>query len=220
MPKILIVSATRQEIEPFLIRFKIEPSNNVGFFVSAVNPHLAVLITGVGMTNTAYYMGRYFLSAFNFTINMGICGAFNKGIKLGELVNVTEDTIAEMGAQDGNDFIKYQDLNLGGTNSFSNRLHETIESVEKLKKVKGITVNTVHGHDESINKIVKLFNPDVESMEGASFLRGCEHLPGNCIQIRSVSNYVEKRDKSKWDIHLAINNLNDFVIKLVEDLQK
>ena len=86
MPKVLIVAATRQEIEPFLNRFRIEPTSNVGFFVSGVNPHLAVLITGVGMVNTAYYMGRYFLSAFNYTINAGICGAFNNNIKIGEVV--------------------------------------------------------------------------------------------------------------------------------------
>jgi futalosine hydrolase len=220
MPKVLIVAATRQEIEPFLNRFKIEPNANAGFYVSGVNPGLAVLITGVGMVNTAYYMGRYFLSAFNYTINAGICGAFNKTIKIGEVVNVVEDTIAEMGAQDGDDFIKYPDLNLGGIHIYSSRSFDKIEDLEKLKKVKGITVNTVHGNEESINKTIKLFVPDVESMEGAGFLRGCEHLPGNCFQIRAVSNYVEKRDKSKWDILLAVNNLNELLIKVVEDLQK
>jgi futalosine hydrolase len=220
MSKILIVAATKYEIGPFLNRFKIEPSFDVGFFVSGVNPSLAVLITGVGMVNTAYYMGRYFLSAFNYTINAGICGAFNKNIRIGEVVNVTEDIISEMGAQDGNDFIKYGDMNLGGTNVYSSRSFEDIEDFEKLKKVKGITVNSVHGNDESITKAVKLFGAGVESMEGAAFLRGCEHLPGNCFQIRSVSNYVEKRDKSKWDIPLAVNNLNELLIKVVEDLQK
>ncbi len=220
MPKVLIVAATPQEIEQFLNRFKIEPTSNVGFFVSGVNPHLAVLITGVGMVNTAYYMGRYFLSAFNYTINAGICGSFNKSIKIGDVVNVVEDSIAEMGAQDGDNFIKYPDLSLGGTNVYTSRAFEKIEDFEKLKKVKGITVNTVHGNEESINKTVKLFSPDVESMEGAGFLRGCEHLPGNCFQIRSVSNYVEKRDKSKWDIPLAVYNLNELLIKVVEDLNK
>src|SRR5437868_5311224 len=126
MPKILIVVATTQEIEPFLNRFKIEPGTNVGFFVSGVNPHLAVLITGVGMVNTAYYMGRYFLSAFNYTINAGICGSFDKSINIGEVVNVTEDIIAEMGAQDGDNFIKYTDLNLGGTNIYVSRAVDKI----------------------------------------------------------------------------------------------
>lgn len=220
MQKILIVASTRQEIEPFLVKFKVEPKYDTGFYTSGTNPGLAVLITGVGMVNTAHFVGRYFLSAFNFTINVGICGTFNKNIKLGEVVNVVEDCLSEMGAEDGNEFIKYADLNLGGTNRFEYRLDDEVDMVDELKKVKGITVNTIHGNEESIKRAIKLFNADVESMEGAAFFRACEHLPGSCIQIRAVSNYVEKRDKSKWNIPLAIKNLNEFSIKLVEDLQK
>lgn len=220
MQKILIVAATRQEIEPFLTKYKVEPKYDTGFYTSGTSPGLAVLITGVGMVNTAHFIGRYFLSAFNITINLGICGAFNRNLKLGEVVNVTDDSLSEMGAEDGNEFIKYSDLNLGGTNNFHARLDDELDMVDHLKKVKGITVNTIHGNEDSIKKTVKLFNPDVESMEGAAFFRACEHLPGSCIQIRAVSNYVEKRDKSKWDIPLAVKNLSDFAIKLVEELQK
>ena len=220
MPKILIVSATKQEIEAFLKAFDVDVKGNIGFYTSPSHPGLAVLITGVGMVNTAHFIGRYFLSAFNFTINIGICGAFNKNLKLGEVVNVVEDCLSEMGAEDGNEFIKYADLSLGGTNRFEYRLDDEVDMVDELKKVKGITVNTVHGNEESIKRAIKLFNADVESMEGAAFFRACEHLPGSCIQIRAVSNYVEKRDKSKWDIPLAIKNLNEFAIKLVEDLRK
>lgn len=38
----------------------------------------------------------------------------------------------------------------------------------------------------------------------------------NRIQIRAISNYVEKRDKSKWNMPLAINNLNEFLIEFVK----
>lgn len=220
MPKILIVSATKHEVEPFLTAFNITVTGNIGFFPSRSHPGLAVLITGVGMVNTAHFIGRYFLSAFNFTINVGICGAFNRNIKIGEVVNVVKDTLSEMGAEDGDQFIKYSDLNLGGTNKFEYRLDDEVDRIDELKQVQGITVNTVHGNEQSIKKVVELFNPDVESMEGAAFFRACEHLPGSIIQIRAVSNYVEKRDKSKWNIPLAISNLNEFIIKLVEDFQK
>lgn len=219
MPKILIVAATEKEIEPFLYRFKIEPNGKVGFYISGSSANVAVLITGVGMVNTAHFIGRYFLSAFSFTINAGICGSFNRNLKLGEVVNVADDCLSEMGAESGNEFIKYADLNLGGTNKFTYRLDDEVDMVDALKKVKGITVNTIHGNEQSIKKAIELFNPDVESMEGAAFFRACEHLPGSCIQVRAVSNFVEKRDKSKWDIPLAINNLNDFLIKLVEDIK-
>ena len=52
-------------------------------------------------------------------------------------------------------------------------------------------------------------------MEGAAFFASCKRAGGDFIQIRAISNYVEKRDKSKWQMPLAIQNLNDFLINFV-----
>jgi futalosine hydrolase len=51
-------------------------------------------------------------------------------------------------------------------------------------------------------------------MEGASFFYACEQagIPG--IQIRSISNLVERRNKENWQIGLAIKNLNNTLIQL------
>jgi futalosine hydrolase len=87
--------------------------------------------------------------------------------------------------------------------------------IDSLKKVKGITVNTVHGNEVAIEKVKQLYQPDVESMEGAAFFAGCVRAGGDFIQIRAISNYVEKRDKSKWQMPLAIKNLNDFLINFI-----
>jgi len=76
----------------------------------------------------------------------------------------------------------------------------------------------VHGNTESIKKMIALHNPDIETMEGAAFFRGTEHMQAKCLQIRSVSNYVQKRDKSKWNVPLAIRNLNNFVIQLIKTI--
>jgi futalosine hydrolase len=37
-----------------------------------------------------------------------------------------------------------------------------------------------------------------------------------CIQIRAVSNYVEKRNRDGWNIGLAIKNLNTFAIEFLK----
>ena len=39
-----------------------------------------------------------------------------------------------------------------------------------------------------------------------------------CLQIRSVSNKVEKRDLQKWDIDLAVKNLNEEAEKIIYSL--
>lgn len=221
VPKFLIVAATRHEIQPLLSQFNVPVHSDEGAFISEDTSHdLTVIISGVGMVNTAYYLGRYSHNMFDYVINLGICGSFNHDIKIGEVVNVVSDIISELGAEDGDDFIKYEDLKLGGTNQYSNLIQFDYAPLNALKKVKGITVNKVHGNNTSIEKIQNLFSPDVESMEGAGFFRGCNRLSENYFQIRSVSNYVEKRDKSKWNIPSAIKNLNDFAIQLINDLNK
>ena len=38
------------------------------------------------------------------------------------------------------------------------------------------------------------------------------------LQIRSISNYVEERNKDNWDIPIAIKNLNSTLIDIFEAL--
>lgn len=219
MPKFLIVAATRFEVQPLIDHFKISLSQSEGLtHLKQNNTDISLLITGIGLVNTAYHMGRVHGSSFDIIINAGICGSFNRDFLLGEVVNIQSDCIAEMGAEDDEQFITYTDMGLGGTNIYENKISFEYSPLNNLKKANAISVNKVHGNAESIEKIQSLFSPDVESMEGAAFFRGCNNISGNYLQLRSISNYVEKRDKSKWNIPLAIGNLNAFLIKLIEDL--
>lgn len=218
MPKFLIVSATRFEVQPLIDRFRIKVDKEEGLFPGDTQPEVSVLLTGVGMVNTAYYMGKFSGNKFDYLINAGVCGAIDKTLSLGEVVNVSCDTISELGAEDDEEFIKYPDLNLGGTHAYENVVQVKSHVLDSIKKVSGITVNTVHGNEKSIARMNELYTADVESMEGAAFLRGCADSGSPYIQLRAVSNYVEKRDKSKWQMPLAIKNLNEAVIKLVEEL--
>ena len=55
-------------------------------------------------------------------------------------------------------------------------------------------------------------------MEGASVFKVCEEFNVPCIQIRSISNKVEERNKNNWDLDLAIRNLNIEVDKIIDSL--
>jgi len=54
-------------------------------------------------------------------------------------------------------------------------------------------------------------------MEGAAFFYACAMAGVPCMQIRAVSNYVEKRNRDAWQIGLAIKNLNTFAVRLLSD---
>jgi futalosine hydrolase len=217
---ILIVSATQFEVKPLLDLMEIENAViGVNKGVNEINNNtITVLITGIGMVNTALMMGRYAHTDYDLIINVGVCGAFDKQLELGELVHITEDVLSELGAEDGDGFLTYNQMNLPGEHIYKGIYKDSYLMIELLKKVKGITVNTVHGNDVSIEKVKQLYHPDVESMEGAAFFAACSGTKGNSVQIRAISNYVEKRDKEKWQMPLAIKNLNDFLITFIKNV--
>ncbi len=76
----------------------------------------------------------------------------------------------------------------------------------------------MHGLIASIVETEILFSPDVESMEGAAFAYVCDQIKLDYIQLRSISNRVEERNKNNWNIPLAIKNLNQTLIEIIESI--
>lgn len=202
--KLLVVAATQAEIAPTLAHFEIASNS----FIETEN--FDVLITGVGMVATAFSLGQKLSKQYNLVLNVGIAGSFDREIALGEVVNITHDTFAELGAEDYDNFITLPQLGFG-ENTFSS----TTEIVLDLKKMKGITVNKVHGNAQSIEKTIQRYQPQTESMEGAAVFYACQQLDIPALQIRSISNYVEPRNRESWQIGLAVKNLNDWLVDFI-----
>jgi len=171
------------------------------------------LITGVGMVATAFSLGKHLATnKYDIAINLGIGGSFDRNIALGEVVEITRDTLTELGAEDDEDFITIDKLGFGESNFAATY---ALPAHFNLKKANAITVNTVHGNETSIKKLNSRINAQIESMEGAAFFYACLQMNIPCMQIRAVSNYVEKRNRDAWQIGLAIKNLNTFAGELV-----
>jgi len=212
--RILIVAATPSEIEPFTSHFKIKDGVvNIGKLA------VTVLISGVGMTATAYSMGRMLsLQKFDLAINAGIAGSFDRSLQIGETLNVKLDCFAELGAEDGEGFIPIDLLGFGKS-AVSPEKPFKHTFLSALKSVNSISVNKVHGNSESIYTTVSRLNPQTESMEGAAFFYSCNQSSTSCVQLRAISNYVEPRDRASWNIPLAVKSLNSVLINLITKLQ-
>ncbi len=210
--KILLVSATKFEIAPLLkaVR-KIRSEKNISSYRFGKHS-IDILITGAGMTATAFHLGKVLSKKYDLAINAGIAGSFKKNIPLGAVVNVVSDCFADLGVEDGEKFLTAKEIGLSADFRFQNK------SIRTISDVKAITVNTVHGNTSSIKKVVKKFNPDIETMEGAAFFFACKSEKVPCVQIRAISNYVEKRSKKKWKMNLAIKKLNLFLEKYLESI--
>ncbi len=224
--RILIVSATFAEIKPLATTLKVNIVSTNNIYTTNYSGHeITLLITGVGMVATAFHMGGVNKDDFDLAINVGIAGSFTKELQPGQLVNVTTDCFSEMGADYGEKFIPLYQMDFakdfaepfmtkGGI--LQNLTLTPNSFINDLQKVKGITVNTVNGKAERIEKIVELFSPQVESMEGAAFLFGCLKKGIPCFQLRTISNYIEPHNLNNWNIPLAIGILNKRLIEIID----
>ncbi len=205
--KILIVAATQAEIQPTLAHFKLGSSALIE------TEKFEVLITGVGMVATAFALGQILQQNYNLVVNVGIAGSFDNNIPLGKVVNVVQDTFAELGAENHEDFISLPALGFG-----ENKFENTAKEQTGLMRVKGITVNKVHGNAVSIEQTIKRYQPATESMEGAAVFYACQKLNIPALQIRSISNYVEPRNRENWQVGVAVSNLNEWLIDFLTKL--
>ncbi|MBS1530475.1 MAG: futalosine hydrolase [Bacteroidetes bacterium] len=217
--RILFVAATEAEIGKLIADLRFADYDcDQGSHIScelreAYNRHdVATLITGVGMVATAFALGKHLATnQYDLLINLGIAGSFDRGIALGEVVEIIEDRFSELGAEDDEAFLPIEQLGFGEsilTPTFS------LPDSYGIKKVSAVTVNTVHGNEVNIQKLTSRMSPQLESMEGAAFFYACKQAGVAGIQIRAVSNYVERRNRDAWQIGRAIKNLNTFAADL------
>jgi futalosine hydrolase len=204
---LLIVAATKFEIEPF---FKEKTLAEI-------------LITGVGIPATVYHLTKKISAEkYDFVIQAGIAGSFSDEFNLAEVVQVKEDTFADLGIEEKGNFRTLFDMGFINKSDFpftNGWLMNPAAFSEKnnLPFAKGITVNKI-GDDQLQNKMIReKFLPDIESMEGAAFHYVCLQQKNNFLQLRSISNRVGERDKSKWKLKESIENLNKELLKIIEN---
>ncbi len=177
-----------------------------------------LLHSGIGMVSTAYMLGRFLaLREVDLAINLGIAGSFDRTIKLGEVVEIVEDNFAEMGAEDGADWLHLPELGFAQfeqeEKSFFNTFTNPSPSAFSVRKVTALTLNRTHGYPDSIDKVQKYWPKQVESMEGAAFFHAMIRAKIPFYAFRSISNYVELRNKDAWEIPLAVRNMEEWLIE-------
>lgn len=226
---LLFVAATFFEVRPLFDKLRlIGKSSALLSTYKFRDIPVDLLIPGVGMVPTAYHLGRQLsIQSYDLVINAGIAGTYNASLPLGAVVNVTEECIPEFGAEDGTKFLSVFELGLADPDEWPYRNGKLINYsnfeplgsyLETLIAVKGITTNTVKGSAESIARMRSQSNADIESMEGAAFFYAAAMAGNPFYQIRSISNLVEERDKSRWNLKLSLKNLNNSLEEILSSI--
>jgi futalosine hydrolase len=222
--RILVAAATALEVAPFVSALSGAMPRGPRLSAYTRGGHqIDLLVTGVGMVAMAAWCSRTLANGrYDLALNFGVCGAFDRALAPGEVVHVVSDRIAELGAEDGDQFLTIQELGLTGEDQSLPPGEEMVNAtppmnsaLRGLPAVRGITVNTVHGRTASIAEVTARFKPDVESMEGAAFMYACLIHEIRFAQVRAISNSVEPRNRAAWKLAEAVDRLGAAALDIV-----
>jgi len=213
---ILITAATEKEIAP-----GIEFLENTGYEVN--NNRFEILVTGVGMMATTYVLTEKILrQPPQYIIQSGIAGSFTSELHPGSVVMVNDETIGDCGVTENGVFKDSFDLQLADASAFpfieKKLINPNCSNWIKygFRFVSGVTVNKISTDPEIIHQLKLQYRADIESMEGAALHYVCLRQKIPFIQIRAISNYVGERNKAHWKLRESIDNLNETLIKIIQ----
>lgn len=223
---ILIVAATPFEIAALRAHLNAHFVQTAEHQFQKGEVTVALLVTGVGLPLTSYALGRVLgLEEWNLVINAGIAGSLTPDHKPGSVVQVITERFADLGVEEADGhFTSVHEMGLieAGQKPFDadGRMHnQHAQGFDFLPQVHGISVNRVHGTAASIERLrAKYPDAEVESMEGAAFFYACLMEQRSFLEIRSISNFVEPRNRDNWEIEKALAALNETLIALLQSL--
>jgi len=180
---------------------------------------LDYLTTGIGPVNTGILLTEHVCKRKpDLLLNVGLAGALDTSLELGEVVHVTREEFGNLGVEEKNGaFTNMFHLGLTDKDAFpykDGQLHVP-KGQAFAKQVTGVTVSTVHGAQASIDSFKLRCDAQVESMEGAAatLVALRQNIP--FVQLRAISNYVEPRNRAAWKIEEALVALTEALDQLL-----
>lgn len=241
MKPILIFSAVLRELELLICSLE-DPYNNS----SAIYPttegrvgaaRLVCCAGGIGKANAAAaatsLIERYHPELIIIT---GCGGAYpGSGLSVGDLAIASDEIFGDEGVVTPSGWMDLKQMGLplfseagrAWYNCIPLARHKAEKAMQLadshgLHLIRGrfVTVSSCSGTKERGFELARRHQAVCENMEGAAIALTALRYGVPCLEIRGISNLVEDRDMSRWDINRAVEAAQRFVIKIVEELNK
>jgi futalosine hydrolase len=206
---ITICAATEMEIAPAMEQARREKLP------------VQTLITGVGMMQAAFAISQHLITEKPaIIIQAGVAGSLTQGLSSGTFV-VSSDCMGDAGVEEAGEFRSVfamgleKDEHPWTAQSLVNP-NKDLLTLTGLRQVKAVTVNEVSTAEKRIDYYRASLGAEIESMEGAALHYCCIKLNQPFIQLRGISNMIGERDRSKWTMQEAIENMNTELIRIIQ----
>ncbi len=184
-----------------------------------------MLITGVGGVQATYRIMQHLSkNRPDLMLQVGIAGSLDVKLPISSVVTVEMDCFGDLGVVENEKRKSVFDLGLSPSNQtpfqdgwLINPSRDLINRAG-LETVKAVSVNEITTNPNDIRHFREALGASVESQEGAAFhyVALLEHIP--FLQIRSISNAVGERDKKKWEIEKAVQNLASVTNQFIQTI--
>lgn len=231
--KIALISPTSEEGRPLSVHLKRLSGHPFTIYQGQMkNNKISLIISGIGKTNAAS-ASTYILNKISpdLLILFGIAGAYPySGLSIGDLVIAEKEFYGDEGIvmKDGFyglDLIGIPVLKKGRRIIF-NELPLNKALIRRVKKIikqpvkagNFITLSSITGTNDRAIQLARRFNALCENMEGAAVAQVCKIFKRDLIEIRGISNIVEDRDRSRWNIKAAIRSCSNALFDILNNL--
>jgi len=208
--KILLCAATEMEIAP-----------TIKYLTQHTNDEIHILVTGIGLMASTHALTKaIFAHHPKAIIQAGIAGSLDESKQLGNVVVVEKDTVGDAGVKEES-FLSLFDMKLSSPNLFPWKNGMLCNEDDLLAKaglpvVNAVTVNEISTNSDRISYYRDALQAEIETMEGAAlhYVGLMEKIP--FLQVRSLSNFIGERNKTRWKMDKAILNLNHELQKILK----
>lgn len=218
-PRPLIVAAVEAELEP-LRRLLAEAK-----FSAHGGPRW--LVTGVGKINAALSVEQALSeNPADGVLLVGCAGGYHgQGLEIGDVVVATEDVLADEGVESPDGFLDLEQLGFSQGQGFGQTLFHILPVAQPSPEARArmwaacsaagcglhagrlVTVSSGAGTDTGARQRTERWEPLAESLEGAAVALVAARRGLPCVELRGISNWTGKRDRSRWQIETACSNV-------------
>ncbi len=198
--------------------------------------NILIMNTGIGKVNSAH-SATIVIEHFpvRLVINCGVCGAYPESdLRIGDIAIASKEIYGDEGVYDPSCWKGMREIGIPmlqvGKKSYFNEFSLDRESLRKamssvsilnkgIKNVKVgnfLTLSSVSGTYKRALELQKYFNAICESMEGSAIAHVCTMYKIPMLEIRGISNIAGIRDKRRWNLRIASENCQRFVLQVIK----
>jgi futalosine hydrolase len=185
-----------------------------------------LVATGIGAVNAAHALTCALQARRpDWVLQVGVGGAYPQGgLEIGALALASEEWYGDLGVRtdegwQGADLIGIPVYGEDGYNKFvlaGECLDRAREVLPEVKVGPFATVQECSGTDELGLERGARFGAVCENMEGAAAAHVCALYGVPFLELRAMSNRVEKRDREQWDLVGAVARAQEAAARLLE----